>query len=144
MRCRYADTPLVVLFVFLGIFVGVMINFFIIILAPMDCIATPARSLHSLVSSDPRYYVESRYIDQSLVYTYFVEEPDGALTTHSVRAGLGKIYERSDVAPMVVVYQSQLISPWRQMAFLGADRTTVCSVNFTVPSGTVQPSYQVG
>lgn len=126
-----------------SLIIAFVLSIFVTLWAPVSCTSPHPTGLIRLSSApDSHYYVNSQYINQDLTYFYFTKDSDGAIISHSVRAGLGKIYENAGETPTVVTYSAETDLPWRLFMFMPT--TWTCSVDFKVPPGTVQPSYQVG
>lgn len=133
----------VLMMAFCGVIVAALASGILTVVAPTICVNPETTSLvHLTSSSSSSYYIGSQYVNQDLTYFYFTKEEDGAIIGHSVRAGLGKIYESAEDAPQVTTYTVEPSFPWR--LFMLFPTAQICSVDFKVPSGTVQPSYQVG
>jgi hypothetical protein len=124
-----------------GMIIGGTVSLLVTTTAPTACVTPHSVPLHNLVTAPSLYYVRSTYVNQTLTYFYLTQDKDDGFTSHSVTAGLGKVYETGG-KPTVTTFTAQTNLPWRLLTIVSPEQT--CSVVFKVPPGSIQNTFEVG
>lgn len=110
--------------------------------APANTYTTVSRPLYALSNGSSvsgRFFLGSGYVDQSLTYTYIMQDKDGGYELQTLDASGVEVYQGNYQPKYVQKFGTVKAGLWFPWDIVDTNETD----SFRVPTGTVDSSYNV-